>query len=144
MTTIQGSVNLEPDETVLLETEPGSVGKGCFGAFLLAFLGVFLLFIPTILAFVYLRRRQRPYRNSKCMVTNKRIVVRNWGELGRLLDLRYDTLTGISPNLEGRWDRSGKALITLADGRRIELPYLEDAVHFAYVAQRAMEAHKAR
>lgn len=144
MSTVPASFNLEPDETVLLEMEPANVGKGCFGALLIALVGVFFLLIPTVLAFLYLRRRQRPYRDSKCLVTNRRIIVRNWGELGRLLDLGYDTLTGIYTHTDGWGDRSGKALITLADGSRIELPYLQDAVHFADVAQRAMEAHKAR
>ena len=143
MSTVQANFNLDPDETVLLEMKPSHVGRGCFGALLLAFLGVFLLFIPTVLAFVYLRRRQRPYRDSKCLVTNKRIIVQNWGEPGRLLDLGYDTMTGIYPD---RWGgvSSGTAVITLADGSRIRLPYLEGVVHFTDVAQRAMEAYKGR
>ena len=143
MTTKQANFNLEPDEVILLEMEPSNVVKGCFGALLLALLGVFLLFIPTVLAFFYLRRRQRPYRDSKCLVTNKRIIVQNWGEPGRLLDLGYDTMNGIYPD---RWGgvSSGTAVITLADGSRIELPYLEGVVHFTDVAQRAMEAYKSR
>ena len=143
MSTVQADINLEPDETVLLEMEPRNVGIGACGVMLL---GVFLFLIPTVLAFIYWRFQKRQHRDSKCTATNKRIIVQNWGEPGRILDLGYDTITGIQPEFHSGFGStsSGSVVISLSDGNRVELNYVEGVAHFADVTQRAMEAYKGR
>ena len=143
MNTIQANINLEPDEAVLLEMEPHNVGIGACGLMLL---GVFMFLIPTVLAFIYWRVQKCRHRDSKCVATNRRIIVQNWGEPGRFLDLGYDKITGIQPQFRSGLGQtsSGSVVISLSDGNRIELDYVEGVAHFADVAQRAMEAHKAR
>ena len=142
MSTVPANFTLEPDETVLLEMEPRNVGIYSCGVMII---GIFMFLIPTVLAFIYWRVQKHRHRNSKCVVTNKRIIVQNWGEPGRLLDLGYDTITGIRPEFGAMLGStsSGTAGITLADGTQLELQYVEGVAHFADVAQRAMEAHKA-
>ena len=105
-----------------------------------------MFLIPTVLAFIYWRVRKHEHRNSKCLITNKRIIVQNWGEQGRILDLSYDMINGILPEFQSGFGStsSGSAIISLSDGTRLELSYVEGVAHFADVAQRAMEAHKAR
>ena len=143
MSAIPDDFNLEPDETVLLATEPRNVAIYSCGVMLL---GVFMLLIPTVLAFLYWLGQNHRHRNSKCLITNKRIIVQNWGEQDRLLDLGYDIINGIQPEFGAMLGStsSGSAVITLSDGTRLELDYVEGVAHFADVAQRAMEAHKAR
>ncbi len=136
-------INLEPDETVLLEIEPSNVGiGGC--AFMV--IGVFMFLIPTVLGFIYWRYQKGRHRNSKCTVTNRRIIVQNWGEQERFLDLGYDMINGIQPEFQSGLGStsSGSVVIRLTSGNQIELDYMEGVVHFADVAQRAMEAHKTR
>ena len=143
MTTVQADINLEPDEIILLEMEPNNVGiGGC--AFMV--IGVFMFLIPTVLGFIYWRIQKRNHRNSKCTVTNKRIIVQNWGEQGRFLDISYDTINGIQPEFQSGLGStsSGSVVIRLSDGTRLELDYVEGVAHLADVAQRAMEAHKGR
>ncbi len=133
--------NLEPDETVLLATEPSYVA---WGGCVVMFLGIFLFLIPTLFGFLYWRYQRRQHRNSKCVVTNKRIIVQNWGQQNRLLHLGYNGVTGIYPEFHSGMGQtsSGKAIISLASGTRIELDYVEGVAHFANVAQRAMETYK--
>ena len=109
-------------------------------------IGVFMFLIPTVLGFIYWRYQKGRHRNSKCVVTNKRIIVQNWGEPGRFLNLCYDTITGIQPEFHSGFGQtsSGSVVISLSDGNRVELNYVEGVAHFADVAQRAMEAHKGR
>ncbi len=143
MSTVTANFTLEPDETVLLEVEPNEVGNETAGCVLF---GLVFLIIPGLFMLLVWWLQRRSYRDSKCVVTSKRILVQNWGEPGRFLDLGYDTLTGISPSSSSALGSTtlGSAIISLSDGTRLELKYVEGVVHFADVAQRAMEAHKAR
>ena len=142
MSAIPENLNLEPDETVLLEVEPSDVGMEMCGCI---FFGLFFVIPGLVLLLLWWLERQR-YRDSKCVVTNKRIIVQNWGEPGRFLDLGYDTLTGIYPSSSSALGSTslGSTIISLIDGTRLELKYVDGVVHFADVAQGAMEAHKAR
>ncbi len=141
MTTLPKNITLEPDETVLFETEPRNVAWG--GCVVMIF-GVFLFLIPTLFGFLYWRHQKRQHRDSRCLVTNKRIIVQNWGQQNRLLHLGYNGVTGIYPEFQSGMGQtsSGTAVISLASGTRIELEYVEGVAHFANVAQRAMEAYK--
>lgn len=135
------NINVAPDETVLFETQPQQVA---WGGCTVMVLGIFLFLIPTLFGFLYWRYQRRQHRDSRCLITNQRIIVQNWGERGRLLDLGYDTITGIYPSSGSALGStsSGSAVINLSDGTRIELDYVEGVAHFADVAQRAMEAYK--
>lgn len=135
--------NLEPDETVLLEIEHEGIEGG---ACLVMLLGIFLFLIPTLLAFIYLMTQRRKWTDSKLVVTNRRIIVQNWGVRDRFLDLGYDRITGIVPSFSSGLGSSSKgtAVINLANGTRLELSGVEGVAHFADVAQRAMEAYKSR
>ena len=137
---METSINLEPDETVLLEVEPSDVGMETCGCI---FFGM-LFVIPGLVLLLLWWLERRSYRKSRCVVTSKRIIVQNWGEPGRLLDLGYGTITGISPSSSSPLGSTtlGSALISLTDGTRLELKYIDGVAHFAAVAQRAMEAHK--
>ena len=137
------NIKLEPDETVLFETEPRNVA---WGGCAVMVLGIFLFLIPTLFGFLHWRYQRRRHRNSKCLITNRRIIVQNWGERDRLLDLGYDRVTGIYPSSRSALgsESNGTAIISLSDGTRLELEYVEGVAHFADVAQRAMEAYKSR
>ena len=59
---LPANINLEPDETVLLEMDPGNVGNDACGCI---FLGVSMFLIPALIMLLHYCDLRRQYRDSR-------------------------------------------------------------------------------